>query len=252
MDKNKQKNNSAMEVELFSTPYGLQVIKSPLRVKILSILREKDLSFDEIVKLSGRAKSTVSGHLKDLSKEGIIESRTDPQDARKKIFFLKSEYIGRLHRHKIEQDLKHYINRYINSENDPFEFFRLIFHTIRVSLMNQGVDIDPILHDAGLNVGEVLYEKLKDPKMGQFLQNIAKFWETHNLGLVEVESINPLVINVSDCFECSGLPQMNRPACAFDSGILEALFSSYNQEKARVKEVKCHATGSKYCSFVID
>lgn len=252
MDIDQQQNKSGLEVELFSTAEGLQVIKSPLRVKILTMLREKDLSFDEIVKLSGRVKSTVSGHLKDLSKEGIIGSKTDPQDARKKIFFLKSEYVGRLHQHKLEQDLKHYINRYINTENNPFEFFRLIFHTIRVSLMNQGVDIDPILHDAGLNVGEVLYEKLKDPEMGQFLQNIANFWETHNLGMVEVKSMKPLIINVSDCFECSGLPQLNRPACAFDSGVLEALFSKYKQEKAWVKEVECHATGSKYCSFVIE
>lgn len=251
MDIDQQQNKSGIEVELFSTAEGLQIIKSPLRVKILTILREKDLSFDEIVKLSGRAKSTVSGHLKDLSKEGIIGSKTDPQDARKKIFFLKSEYVGRLHRHKLEQDLKHYINRYIESENDPFEFFRLIFHTIRVSLLSQGVDIDPILHDAGLNVGEVLYEKLKAAEMDQFLQNIARFWQTHDLGAVKVKNMTPLVIHVSDCFECSGLPPLNRPACAFDSGILEALFSKYKQEKAQVKEVECHATGSKYCSFVI-
>jgi uncharacterized protein len=247
-----EKDKFNQEVEIFSTSEGLQVIKSPLRVKILSMLREKDLSFDEIVKLSGRAKSTVSGHLKELSQEGIIGSRAHPTDARKKIFFIKSGYVGRLHRNSIEEDLKEHINRYIKSENNPFEFFRLIFHTIRVSLMNQGVDIDPILHDAGLSVGEVLYQELQSQKQEEFLLNIAGFWETHNLGRVEVKSLEPLIINVNDCFECSGLPQLKRPACAFDTGILEALFSNYFKEKAKVQEVKCHAMGSGYCSFVIE
>jgi hypothetical protein len=118
--------------------------------------------------------------------------------------------------------------------------------------MNQGVNIDPILHDAGLSVGEVLYDQLQSTKEEYFLQNIANFWETHNLGRVEVKSIKPLIINVNDCFECSGLPQLNRPACAFDTGILEALFSRHYKEEALVQEVKCHAMGSGYCSFIIE
>ncbi len=251
MTKYQDHNSLDQEVEIFSTSEGLQVIKSPLRVKILSMLRERDLSFDEIVKISGRAKSTVSGHLKELSQEGIIGSRSHPTDARKKIFFIKSGYVGKLQRRNMEENLKEHIIRYIKSENNPFEFFRLLFHTIRVSLMNQGMNIDPILHDAGLSVGEVLYDQLHNPTEDQFLQNIAGFWETHNLGRVEVKSIQPLIINVADCFECSGLPQLNRPACAFDTGILEALFSKYYKEKAKVQEVKCHAMGSGYCSFVI-
>jgi hypothetical protein len=252
MAKYPEKNSLTQEVEIFSTSEGLQVINSPLRVKILSMLREKDLSFDEIVKISGRAKSTVSGHLKELSQEGIVGSRSHPSDARKKIFFIKSGYVGKLHQRTVEEDLKEHINRYIKSENNPFEFFRLIFHTIRVSLMNQGVNIDPILHDAGLSVGEVLYDQLFSPQEEQFLQNIAQFWETHNLGRVEVKSSKPLIINVNDCFECSGLPQLQRPACAFDTGILEALFSKYFKEKAKVQEVECHAMGSSYCSFIIE
>ncbi len=252
MTKYQDHNSPDHEVEIFSTSEGLQVIKSPLRVKILSMLRENDLSFDEIVKLSGRAKSTVSGHLKELTQEGIIGFRAHPTDARKKIFFIKSGYVGKLQRRNMEEDLKEHINRYIKSENNPFEFFRLIFHTIRVSLMNQGMNIDPILHDAGLSVGKVLYDQLHSPTDEQFLQNIARFWQTHNLGRVEVKSLEPLIINVNDCFECSGLPQLNRPACAFDTGILEALFSRYYKEEAKVQEVECHAMGSGYCSFVIE
>lgn len=241
-----------IQIELFATPEGVRAIKSPVRVKILSMLREGDLSFDDIVKLSGRAKSTVSSHLKAMASDGIISSRIDPEDARKKIFFIHSEYIGKLHRQQLQEDISAYIQRYIASENDPFEFFRLIFHTIRISLLTQGVDIDPILHEAGLKVGEALYEKVKDPDHSTFLGNIAQFWETHSLGTVEVKNLQPVTISVEDCFECSGLPYLGRPACAFDSGILESLFSLYNHEEVKVMETQCYALGDKSCRFIIE
>jgi uncharacterized protein len=244
--------NENIQIELFATPKGVKAIKSPVRVKILSMLRKGDLSFDEIVKFSGRAKSTVSSHLKAMTRDGIINSRMDPKDARKKIFFIQSEYIGKLHREQLQEDISAYIQRFIASENDPFEFFRLIFHTLRISLLTQGVDIDPILHEAGLKVGEALYEKVKDPDMANFLGNIADFWETHSLGSVDVKNLNPLTISVQDCFECSGLPYLGRPACAFDSGILESLFSLYNEEEVKVKETECYALGDKACRFIIE
>ncbi|NYB51017.1 MAG: ArsR family transcriptional regulator [Methanobacteriaceae archaeon] len=249
LEKNKLDNS---RIELFATPGGVKAIKSPVRVKILSVLREGDLSFDEIVKLSGRAKSTVSSHLKAMTRDGIINARLDPKDARKKIFFIQSEYIGKLHQQQLQEDISSYIQRYIASENDPFEFFRLIFHTLRISLLTQGVDIDPILHEAGLKVGEALYEKVKDPDMEKFLTNISSFWETHSLGRIEVKNLNPLTISVEDCFECSGLPYLGRPACAFDSGILESLFSLYHEEEAKVSETECYALGDSACRFVIE
>ena len=57
----------------------------------------------------------------------------------------------------------------INTENvvnssDPFEFFRFIFRTIRVALMEEGFNIDPILHNAGIKVGLAYYNKLQMKK----------------------------------------------------------------------------------------
>ena len=140
---------------------------------------------------------------------------------------------------------------YVDSSGDPFEFFRLIFLTIRVSLIRQGIDIDPILYEAGIKVGETLYSKVKDPDINKLAENIATFWRTHNLGQVEIESLEPLIINVSDCFECQSLPPIGRPACAFDSGILKAVFSAHFQEELVVNETKCYALGDNYCSFTI-
>ncbi len=252
-DMNQKKSHEDTQIGLFATSKGIRAIDSPVKAKILSMLREGELSFDQIVASSGKAKSTVSVHLKKLVDEGIIGSKPDPQDARKKIFFINSEYIGELSREKESgNDLENYVSSYVLSDGDPFEFFRLMFKTIRVALINQGVNIDPILHEAGIKVGEALYERVADPEISKFLGNIAQFWETHYLGSVEVKNLEPLTINVSECYECRHLPYLGRPACAFDAGILKALFSAYYQDKRAVKETRCYAMGDKYCCFVID
>jgi hypothetical protein len=241
-----------MQIELFSTSEGIYAINSPVRVKILSMLRKGELNFDQLVELSGKAKSTVSVHLKRMVDEGIIGSKTDPNDARKKIFFIKSEYLGKLSGKKVvTENIEEYVSSYIDSEGDPYEFYRLIFHTIRVSLIRQGIDIDPILYEAGVKVGETLYEKVKNPDINKLAENIANFWETHNLGHVEVLKLEPLTINVSDCFECKSLPPLGRPACAFDSGILKAVFSAHYNDERIVNETKCYAMGDNHCSFTI-
>jgi predicted hydrocarbon binding protein len=107
------------------------------------------------------------------------------------------------------------------------------------------------LYEAGIKVGETLYTKVKDPNINKIAENIAMFWKTHNLGQVEIESFEPLIINVSDCFECQSLPPIGKPACAFDSGILKAVFSAHFQEELVVNETKCYALGDNYCSFTI-
>jgi uncharacterized protein len=87
--KNTDKKNISVEnsqIKIFATSQGIIAIKSPVRVKILTMLREGELSFDDIVKLSNKAKSTVSSHLKAMVKEGIINSRIDPMMPEKKYF----------------------------------------------------------------------------------------------------------------------------------------------------------------------
>ena len=241
-----------MQIELFSTSEGIYAINSPVKVKILSMLRKGELNFDQLVELSGKAKSTVSVHLRRMANEGIIGSKTDPLDARKKIFFIKSEYLGKLSGKKVvTENIEDYITNYIDSTGDPYEFFRLIFLTIRISLIRQGIDIDPILYEAGVNVGETLYDKIKDTDINKLAENIKVFWETHNLGKVAITNLNPLTINVTDCFECKSLPPIGRPACAFDSGILKAVFSEHFQDELVVNETKCYAMGDNHCSFTI-
>jgi predicted hydrocarbon binding protein len=240
-------------IELFSTSSGIRAVDSPTRVRILALLKDREMSFDDIVEALGKVKSTVSVHLKTLADEGIVGSRTDPDDARKKIFFINSEYLGGLsRRQRLEKDMEDYVKKYLASSDDPFAFFRFMFRTIRVSLLNEGIDIDPVLHDAGVKVGEALYRDIGGGDLDELLKRLSEFWTAHALGRVEAEIGDSLVLYVRDCFECQDLPYLGKPSCAFDSGVLQAVFSRHYGEAMDVIETNCYTMGDDYCRFVIE
>jgi uncharacterized protein len=237
-------------VGLFSTPSGIRTVQSAVRVKILSVLSTRDLAFDEIVRLSGRAKSTVSVHLRGLEEDGIIGSKTDPKDDRKKIFFLRSHHLGNLTGSITVDDGLDLAGQMISGK-DPFGFYRYMFRTIRVSLLSEGINIDPVLHESGTRVGRAIAPDIADKDLVTMLANLSNFWKKHNLGTLEIESLSPLSLRAYDCFECGSLPKLGRPACAFDSGILEVVFTGFFGKVQQVEETACFAMGDDHCRFVI-
>ena len=48
------------------------------------------------------------------------------------------------------------------------------------------------------------------------------------------------------------LPYLGRPACAFERGLLTAVFEGHYGSAALVDETACYAMGSGHCRFVIE
>jgi predicted hydrocarbon binding protein len=249
--KSKKSNNNP--IKIFGTTNGINIVESPIKAKILSILEEKDKSGAEIVKLTGKSKATISAHMHDLVEMGIVNSKPNPADGRSKLFYIKSKSLGDLSReNEFKKEMDTYITENVVNSSDPFEFFRFIFRTIRVALMEEGFNIDPILHNAGIKVGLTYYNKLQNEEIKIMVDNIANFWKENKLGNIKVETLEPLTLRAYDCFECEDLPKIGKSACAFDSGILEALFSEHYSEKVDVQEIKCFAKGDDYCCFTVN
>jgi uncharacterized protein len=253
-----RKNNWAMAktagahepIEFFSTADGVRAVDSPVRVKIIAMLKEREMPFDEIVESAGRAKSTISVHLNDMTQEGIVGAKLDARDRRKKIFFINASYLGGLQKDRIlEDDIHDILIR--KGMPDTVDFFKIMLRTIRVELCLQGINIDPMLTDAGYRVGGALYAHIGSPDTDELLGNLGKFWVAHELGRIEVRSLSPLTINVYDCFECAELPLLGRPACAFDLGMLRGIFFAHFGEERAIEEVECYAMGHDHCCFII-
>ena len=240
------------DIDLYSTPGGTRAVGNPVRRAILAALREREHTFEELVVLAGRAKSTVSVHLQDLAAAGVIGSRSDALDARKKVFFLTGDLIASVSpEDRVADELAAYAGAYRAGAGDPFAFYRLIFRTIRVALMQEGVLLDPLLTRAGEWVGEELYPAVADPETGAFCAKIARFWEEHRLGRIEIAGTEPPVLLIYDCFECADLPVTGKSACAFDTGILRALFSRHYGRPAAAAETRCYSMGFDHCRFEI-
>ncbi len=240
------------DVDLFSSERGIHAIDSPVKMKILSMLNKQELSFDEIVSYSGKAKSTVSVHLRGLAEAGIIGARTDPADARKKIFFTTSLFLGGASKGERQRfDIDEYMPEYIPGNRDTTDYYRFVMSTIRVTLINEGITIDPLLERSGVRVGRAIYHSLAHPDLDGLLINMQWFWEEHNMGHIEVVEREPLTLRIYDCFECVSLPVLGRPACTFESGVLSAVFSAYYGEPRKAVETGCYAAGDSFCRFVI-
>ncbi len=243
-------------IQIFSNlndDVGVNVIKSPVKLTILEMLRDSDMEFEEIVNNTGKSKSTVSVHLKSLRESGVISYRVHPVDNRKKIFYLNSKYIGSVN-YTDPKEIKETQTDYLveNLINDDAEFSTLLFHTLKSMLIQEGINIDPIMQSTGNSIGNSLFDKLYDEDLEVFMGNIAEFWKKKGLGRGSFKIGQIIKITTYDCFECELLPRTGKPACFLDTGIFEALFSQYFKMPVSVIETQCYTMGDEKCVFEVE
>jgi uncharacterized protein len=77
------------------------------------------------------------------------------------------------------------------------------------------------------------------------------FWHDFKLGSIKLVALNPVTILMDDCYNCYGMEKAGKPICAFDEGLLKAIFELKLKRKTTVKEVECNGTGHGYCKFII-
>lgn len=249
-------------IQIFSKGHkeiGVNVIKSPVKLVILSMLKDNEMEFDEIVKNTGKSKSTISVHLKSLRNDGVISFKFDPDDQRRKIFYINSRFLGEieppepfeLEEQKTNFLLENIVNKEIDKEG-KFNFSHLLFHTFRSTLIQEGFNINPILYESGRRVGLALYEQIKAEDIDVFIKNLQEFWEDYGLGRLELKLGEKIEITAYDCFECGLLPKTGKPACYLDAGIIEATLSSFLKKEVRVIETKCFTMGDNCCVFEVE
>ena len=232
---------------------GVNVIKSPVKLTILEMLRDRDMEFDEIVSNTGKSKSTVSVHLKSLRESGIISYKVHPVDNRKKIFYLNSKYIGSVdisEPKEIEETQADYLIK--NIVEVDAEFSTLLFHTLKAMLIQEGINIDPILQSTGNSIGKSIFDKLYDDDLNVFMDNLADFWQRKGLGRLTFNVGQIIKITTYDCFECELLPKTGKPACFLDTGIFEGLFTEFFNLPVSVIETQCYTMGDEKCVFEIE
>ncbi|MDR0912571.1 MAG: ArsR family transcriptional regulator [Methanobrevibacter sp.] len=234
----------------------LTVIKSPVKIEIISLLEKDETSFKDLVKSLNKAKSTVSIHLRQLLDQGIVAFKFDPEDHRQKIFVLNSQVLGDvgfLREDEFEEQTDEFINENIIKGNEDFSFSRLLFHSLRTNLIQNKIAIDPIIFDTGLKMGKSIYPLVNSEDDVEFIENIKKFWEKYELGKINVD-INDMYILITnkECYECQFLPKNSESSCFMELGIIKSLFDLHYNLDTNINEIKCFSKGDDCCQFEIE
>ena len=119
-------------------------------------------------------------------------------------------------------------------------------------LIQEGVNIDPIMQSTGNSIGKSIFSLVYDDDLEVFMQNIANYWQRKGLGRMTFNIGQIIKITTYDCFECKLLPRTGKPACFLDNGILEALFSEFFNLPVSVIETQCYTMGDEKCVFEIE
>ncbi|MGD0056806.1 MAG: helix-turn-helix domain-containing protein [Methanomassiliicoccales archaeon] len=238
--------------EVYSTATGLKQISNPIRQKILNELQRREMSLSEIAALTGKAQSTLSSHLDELTRGGLIASRGDPGDNRRKIFYLTSKPIGGSVVPR--EDLREVVGMTIaGSIGTPSTFLKGVIRSIIIGMQAVGLKMDPMLKDVGKMIGTEISKRMKSDNIEGLIKEIQVFYDEHDLGEVCVYSVKPLSLVIRDEYNCHKIPEAGRTFCLLNEGILGAIFESRTGMALKVKtSTECLADGFNHCRVYIE
>ena len=111
----------------------IDIIKSQTKYEIIQLLNNYEMNFEDIVQNIAKNKSTISMHLKSLKDAGIVEYRLDPEDNRKKIFYLTANVVANINSskpvHVKENQTKLMIEDFI--ENGDINYALMLVHAFK-------------------------------------------------------------------------------------------------------------------------
>ncbi len=241
------------EALFFSKNNRTIIVDSPPKIQILCIILNKESRFDEVVDEIGKAKSTISVQIHSLIEDGLLVERIDEEDARRKVLSLGAVFLGAVTKPSpVEPDTNSSLpDLTLTSFDNPAIVFRVIFNSIRTGLIENGVNVEPIMYSAGVSVGKYVAKLVCDSSDDVFLDNLAVFFSGNELGNVRVDQVSPFVLTVTDCYECQSLPKTGRPVCYFDAGLLSEVFSIQKSDGYTAIETHCYSAGDDFCRFIV-
>lgn len=242
--------NDCDQTSLFSNNEGFIALNSPVKIQILEFLKISSRSFDEIVKETGKAKSTVSVHLNDLKSFGLVEEEIYCGDKRRKIYHLNCEHMA----HSQRPIMKHYkkvLDKFGSSKLEKHGCFKCFFRAIQFGFDAHGINSDPIMRKVGRDIGISISNNFISKDIGNLLHELATFWNNYQLGSLSLKKENPLLICVEEGFDYRVISSAGKNLCSFVEGILEGAISNSLEIECFVEEVQCCGNGFNKCIFAV-
>ena len=105
------------------------------------------------------------------------------------------------------------------------------------------------LRSVGAEFGHIVSRNITDSKDPEVILNeIARFWNTHGLGEMEVTKEDPFTFTVRNCYDCLAASS-GETLCGFKEGFINAIMSDRTGGMGSVEEIECCGTGAESCKF---
>jgi hypothetical protein len=234
------------------------------RMRLLEILGREEMTNSQLAKKLGLSKATITYHLKQLEKAGLITvSRTEYEKhgIPMKYYKLRVHLVSlpgekeTKRAYTVKEEFKEKLAELLKKDEAPLdnEVSRVLHQIMKSATAMPEEEIDGLLYSLGYELGrEVMSQKIAGNELGDVLRELSNYWKRTNLGEIEIIRKNDtVVLRIVECFDCMSMPNIGKTLCFFDAGIFAGTLEKLLQKKYSVREVKCWGTGYEYCEFEI-
>lgn len=232
---------------IYGTAKGYVAVTNPVRQRILKHLEDGERTLTDLVKLTGKAKSTLSAvHLRDLLHTGLVEERAHADDSRVKLYRLAGRRIGSSS--VPIDDLRDAVRNYVASSQGGLALPLVSIVDAFDKLPAMRPDELRWVGLVGERLGSLAAMHLKAEQPAPLLRELGEVWRRDGLGtVVKVKA------------DASGIELGHAPGstpggarCAVVRGFLQGALTTRSGRPAWVQETACGGAGkSRRCVFGI-
>ena len=230
-----------------------KVFSDTTRLRIIQLLSDREMTNSQLAKLLKLSKPTISHHMKLLLATGVVKIskvKHERHGIQMKYYTLNPNMISTIacNEDKLKQQIKNEIQKALKEKHDDanIAFLRLL----KLSILSTGIEMDKPFYDAGYYIGSnVISKQITSSALKGVLEELAELWKKLKLGRMKF-SQNRII--VKDCYQCKHMPDMGKPLCPSDAGIIAGVLDKTLGGGHVVKETKCWGTGYDFCEFEID
>lgn len=167
----------ANDFDVYQTDAGYVAVANEVRRAILAALLKKERDLNELVKITGKAKPTLSNlHMRELLSQKLIEELAHPTDARRKIYRIRAQRIGSssVPIEKLRGAVKQYVAA------SPLAHALLLQQVAEVLLAGGARSKDVVARQA-TRLGEISAGLFPGPDVREMLPRLASYWEREGI-----------------------------------------------------------------------
>lgn len=142
-------------------------------------------------------------------------------------------------------------------ERVPVQMFR----ALRLVGVMEGLDAamgdaSAVVYTSGKGLGEAIGEQIlaKSGKdLHRFVEGTINTIRELGVGILSVTKADLdgkfIVLQVNECITCSGMPDIGKPVCHFEAGVVSGILGTFLEKSVTVVETQCWGQGDSYCEF---